>query len=116
MSSLKNNLALAVTTRYQKPMPPNQIDRTYQKLVFKAFEVFQGALLHLHDSVGEFDISEKWQKKIVKINRMLIYFEEQRSKGPHMSDGFKKLAESIFLAVILFADLRFVYLLCDRAS
>ena len=47
----------------------------YSQIIFKAFQIFQDALLHhleVHEGVH---LSESWQKKICKINRALLFFE-----------------------------------------
>ena len=69
--------------------------RTYNKLVYKALEVFNDALLELHEKTDVGDIAMSWRKKIVKIHRALVIFENKR-KEPYMSESFKPLADNYF--------------------
>lgn len=40
------------------------------------------------------DISERFQRKIFKINRALSFFEQKKLSEPYMSDGFRILADT----------------------
>lgn len=49
----------------------------------------------LHENKEESsDITEKSQKKIVKLYRTMRYFEKYKFDGLHMSDAFSNLANT----------------------
>ena len=91
MKKNRNNL-LKVTN--DQSFEVQSFDKGYNQLVFKTLQIFEGALMQLHEAAIDFGKGLTGKKKIVKINKLLKIFEYQKEVGPYMSEGFRMLAET----------------------